>query len=197
MTIVDIDSAGAVTATVRALRRGELAVIPTDTIYGIAAAAWDRRAVARLFESKERLDTKAIAVLVASATDALRLVDGEQRDALRELTSPHWPGPLTVVARRRAGVGFALGGDAGTIGLRWPASAFVTEVARHVGPLATTSANKSNEPTPATLAPITALFGARVTVYVDGGELAGAASTVVDISAGELKVLRQGPIIVG
>lgn len=195
--LIDVDAVDAIAVTVQALRRGELVVIPTDTIYGIAALAADPRAVERLFEAKERLDTKAIAVLVGSGTDALRLVVPEQRAALRTLTAPRWPGPLTVVARRRPGVGFALGGDAGTIGLRWPAHAFVTAVARAVGPLATTSANRAGEPTPPTIAPILDVFGDRVGVYVDGGELGGSASTVVDISSGSLQVLRQGPVVVG
>lgn len=176
------------------LSRGALVVIPTETVYGLAALASDRDAVAALFAAKGRDDRKAIAVLVADYDQAQTLIAPPAPARLARLAAAHWPGPLTVVVRRHRDVGLALGGDEATIGIRCPAHDFVRALARRVGPLATTSANRSGEPTPPDAAAAAGQLGEWVGLVIDGGELTGVPSTVLDLTVDPPKVLRQGPI---
>jgi tRNA threonylcarbamoyl adenosine modification protein (Sua5/YciO/YrdC/YwlC family) len=107
----------------------------------------------------------------------------------------HWPGPLTLVLRRGgAAATWDLGGDPATIGVRCPAHPLVRAVAAEVGPVATTSANRHGRPTPATAAEAAASLTAPVAVVVDGGALEGEASTVVDVTGDDWRVLRVGPV---
>jgi tRNA threonylcarbamoyl adenosine modification protein (Sua5/YciO/YrdC/YwlC family) len=166
--------------------------IPTDTVYGLAARLSDPVAVEHLFALKGRAATKAMAVLVADfdAADAL----GEFDAAAARLARRFWPGALTVVVHRRAGVDVDLGGDPSTIGLRCPDLGVIRELAREVGPIVTTSANRSGEPTLATAPEIADAFGSNLAAVLDGGRLTDRASTVVDLSGTGLVVLREGPI---
>lgn len=197
MTTHDVreDSTTGVAAAVAALRRGDLAVLPTDTVYGIAVVAQDPVAAARLFEIKQRPADAALPVLVADAEQAFSLC-GDVPDLARRLADRHWPGGLTLVLPRRPGLDLDLGGvDDGTIGVRVPDHEVPVELARRVGPLAATSANLHGRPTPATAQGVVDQLGGTVRTVVDGGTCAGAPSTVVAISAsGDLTVLREGRI---
>jgi tRNA A37 threonylcarbamoyladenosine synthetase subunit TsaC/SUA5/YrdC len=103
---------------------------------------------------------------------------------------------LTLVLRRRPGLGYELGEPATTIGLRCPAHPIVQALAAEVGPIATTSANLHGQPPPGSAAELAALFGERVAVVLDDGPCTGLPSTVVDATGdvGEWRVLRQGPL---
>jgi len=178
-----------------ALAAGHPVVIPTDTVYGIAVVAEDPAATARLFEVKQRPTAAALPVLVADADQAFALC-GDVPELARRLAERHWPGGLTLVLPRRAGLDLDLGGaDDGTIGVRVPDHPVPVELARRVGPLAATSANLHGQPTPPTAAEVVEQLGGAVGVVVDGGRCEGAPSTVVAISAGgDLTVLRAGRI---
>jgi L-threonylcarbamoyladenylate synthase len=184
--IVPVDEAFAM--TLAALRRGSVVALPTDTVYGIAALAHDADAMARVFELKGRDEVKSIAVLVADLDQARALTTADL-----DRYAPHWPGPLTVVATRRAGVALHLGGDPTTVGVRCPDSPFVRRLAQELGPIAATSANLAGQPTLATAAEVAAAFP-DLPIVVDGGPLPGAASTVVDATVDPPRVLRAGPI---
>lgn len=173
-----------------ALRAGEPVLVPTDTVYGLAALAADADAVARLFALKQRpVDTRVVA-LVADVEQAEELVDLGPLGRL--LAEVFWPGALTIVATRREGVDVAVG-DALTVGVRCPDTEIVRTLAGLAGPLAVTSANLHGEAPPATAAEVAALF-ATVQVVVDGGTPSGVASTVVAIVDESVNVLREGPI---
>lgn len=175
-----------------ALLAGGCVGIPTDTVYGVAARIDDAAAIESLFALKGRAATKAMAVLVADRRAAAELADfGVRADRLAE---QYWPGPLTMVLRRRRGVDVDLGGDEETIGVRCPALELVRELATRVGPLVTTSANRSGEPTVRTAGELAATFGRRLAAVYDGGTLGDAASTVVDLTGTGIVVLREGPI---
>ena len=193
MTTVLPASADDVVGHVAALlRSGGVAVIPTDTVYGLAAAADQAEAVQRLFALKGREATVPVAVLCADAEQALALA--EPSSVARRLAEQHWPGPLTIVAERRAGLGWALGEPADTIGVRCPDHDLVRAVAARIGPLATTSANRHGLPTPDMAVDAARSLTGPVDLVVDGGALAGTPSTVVDCTGGGLRVLRQGSI---
>ena len=173
-------------------------VIPTDTVYGIAVVAEDPVATARLFEIKQRPSAAALPVLASDAEQAFSLC-GDVPDLARRLAERHWPGGLTLVLPRRAGLDLDLGGvDDGTIGVRVSDHRVPTELARRVGPLAATSANLHGQPTPTTAEGVVAQLGGVVPVVIDGGVCEGAASTVVAVSErGDLTVLREGRIAPG
>jgi tRNA threonylcarbamoyl adenosine modification protein (Sua5/YciO/YrdC/YwlC family) len=175
-----------------ALVRGEVVIVPTDTVYGLAALPTVPGAVARLFELKRRPAGVPLAVLCDSAEQALALAAPVTDDVAR-LTERLWPGPLTLVLRRRDGLDLDLGGASETIGLRCPDHRLVRDIARRVGPIATTSANRHGEPTPDTAAELVAAFG-EVSVVVDGGPSAAPASTVLDCTGPEWRVLREGAL---
>jgi tRNA threonylcarbamoyl adenosine modification protein (Sua5/YciO/YrdC/YwlC family) len=179
-----------------ALRAGEVVLLPTDTVYGIAVRAEVPGATARLFALKDRGEEQPVAVLVAGRDQALPLVDGPD-EAMVRVMDRLWPGPLTLVLRRSpAAEGLELGGDPSTIGVRCPDHDLVRGLAAEVGPLATTSANRHGEPTPATAAEAAASLIGAVALVVDGGPSGTTASTVVDLTGPRPVVLREGAVTV-
>lgn len=192
---IGVDDASAVDRAVAVLSAGGIVVIPTDTVYGLAACAGDATATARLFAAKGREADVPIAVLCADVAQALALA-GPITATARSLVERHWPGPLTVVVERAAGLDWELGEPSATIGLRCPDHGFVRALAAAVGPLATTSANRHGEPTPIIAADAARSLLVAPDLVVDGGTLAAAASTVVDATADPLVVLRQGPVVI-
>lgn len=184
--------ASSVSAAVAALRAGALVIVPTDTVYGIAADAFDAAAVTRLFQAKHRPPEKAVLLLAASAEQAALVADLATPEAQR-LIARWWPGPLSLVSRARIPLPDGVrSGD--TVGVRVPADAVVQAIARDLGhPLAVTSANHSGEDAAATFDEAMRELGAWVAIGLDGGDCPiGVASTVVDISSGSPIVLRQG-----
>ncbi len=183
--VVDVHDARALDAAAGALEADDVVLLPTDTVYGLAALRRSAPAVDRLYELKGRPAAVPIAVLVASYEQALELV-APPSDAVRRLVEAYWPGPLTVVLAARDG--------GPTIGVRCPDHPFVRDLAARVGPLSTTSANRHGAPTPSAAADAAAALTGEVGLVIDGGVIAGTASTVVDGTDDALAVLREGPI---
>jgi tRNA threonylcarbamoyl adenosine modification protein (Sua5/YciO/YrdC/YwlC family) len=185
-------SADPVAEAAAAARRGELIVLPTDTVYGIGTRPDDPAATSRLFEAKARPRDLTFPVLVASIGDARRIASFDDR--AERLALFVWPGPLTVVLRRAdESRSWDLGGDKETIGVRIPADPLALAVLARTGPLAVTSANVSGQPPAQTCDELVAAFGDSVAVYLCKDEpLEGTSSTVVDLAHGEPKVLREG-----
>jgi len=177
---------------VAVLRSGEAVVLPTDTVYGLAVVPTVPDAVDRLFALKGRPADLPIAVLVNGLGQAAALA--EMPRTARMLADRFWPGPLTLVLPRRTGVDLPLGEPAHTIGVRWPDHPLITALASEVGPLATTSANRSGSPTPADAAEAAAALDGAVGLVLDAGPCAGVASTVVDLTGAEPVILREGTI---
>ena len=151
-------------------------VLPTDTVYGIAARAEDGEAVARLFTIKGRPHDKAVALLVASEQMASEW--GDLAPAREEIDSG-WPGALTIVVPRAGHMrGVFLGGDPSTVGLRVPNHPLVLDIIERVGPLAATSANPTGDATPQDLASVVSALE-NVDMFVDGGTLGVTPSKVV------------------
>jgi len=186
-------SATNLASAVRALQAGEVVAIPTDTVYGLAVDPRRPGATGRLFALKSRPPDVALPVLVADLEQAAQLSAGGLSPVARRLAEGFWPGPLTVVVRRRADIDWELGGDASTIGLRCPAHQMTRELCRVVGPLATTSANRHGEPPLHSSRAVTDCFGDALLV-LDGGCCDGEASTVVDATADPLRCLRAGAV---
>jgi L-threonylcarbamoyladenylate synthase len=182
-------------AAVEALSAGLVVAVPTDTVYGLAALPSVPGATERLFVAKGRPRSVELPVLVDSVEAALGLcVESAVPPAAHALMAAFWPGPLTLVLPRRPGLGYDLGSDEATIGVRCPGHAVPRQLCSRVGPLATTSANRHGEPPPVAAPDVASLFGPAVAVVIDGGECSGAASTVVDCTGVEVKCLREGRV---
>jgi L-threonylcarbamoyladenylate synthase len=170
------------------LSDGGVIVIPTDTVYGIAARADIPSAIDRIFEIKQRPKDKPLAVLVADVS-AARVLGVFSEEALAA-AEKGWPGPLTIVLpRRESAENIPLGGDPSTIGIRIPDHVFALDLLGRVGPLATTSANRSGESEPATVDEMAASL-AGVDLFLDAGPIIGKPSKVVSFVDG-MKTLRD------
>jgi L-threonylcarbamoyladenylate synthase len=186
---------------IEVLRSGGVVAIPTDTVYGIGVSLDTPGGIERLFAAKSRPPDKAIALLVADLEQAAEL--GELTPAARALATAFWPGGLTLVVPRRtdrplpaALTGGKLApGAIPTVGLRVPDHDAPRALARALGPLPTTSANRSGEPEARDADEIERLLGHSIDLVLDGGPAAGGpASTVVDVTAPEPRILREGAI---
>ena len=178
---------------VRTLRAGGIVVIPTDTVYGVAADARHEAALAAIFELKRRERAKALPVLGADADQLEEVVVMDE--AARALAQRFWPGPLTLVLPRAMRFTHDLGGEhhKDTVAVRVPSHELALEVLRATGPLAVTSANLSGDPPAHTVDQARHALGDRVEVYLDGGICDGEVSTVASLEGG-LQVLRQGAV---
>jgi L-threonylcarbamoyladenylate synthase len=179
---------------VEALARGGLVVVPTDTVYGVAARPDLAEATARVFAAKGRPRDLTLPVLAADA-EAAGLAGALDERALR-LARRFWPGPLTlVVPRTGMSMPWDLGEGRDTVGLRVPDHRRTRALLTETGPLAVTSANRSGEPTPPDCDGVKAALGDAVEVYVcDDPRPAGPPSTVLDLTGPEPRILRQGAL---
>ena len=192
--IVTDDEAGRA-AAIDVLRRGGLVAMPTDTVYGIAVRLDLPGGIGRLFAAKRRPPDKAVMLLLADAAQAAEI--GQLTPAAAALGEALWPGGLSVVVPQRPDVPLPadLTGGTATIGLRVPDHPAPRALAAGVGPLPTTSANVSGVAEARTAAEILEQLGDAVDLVLDGGEAhGGPASTVVDCSTDEPRILRLGAV---
>ena len=176
----------------KALDAGEPIVIPTDTVYGLAVRPELSEAVKRIFEVKERPDDRALPVLGADRQMLERVA--RFGDVARRLSEAFWPGPLTLVLPRAEGFDHSLGNnDDGTVAVRVPAFAPTLELLSRTGPLAVTSANRSGAPPAVTVDEARAALGDQIEVFIDGGRVGGAPSTVIGLTP-EPVVFREGAL---
>ncbi|MGI8457929.1 MAG: L-threonylcarbamoyladenylate synthase [Propionibacteriaceae bacterium] len=183
----------------RAISRGECIVLPTDTVYGIGADAFDAAAVQRLLEAKGRGRDMPPPVLIAD-TRLLRALAADVPADARVLVAAFWPGPLTVICKSQPSLRMDLGDTDGTIALRVPDHELARQLLRKTGPMAVSSANLSGKPAALTCDDAIDMLGDSVAVYLDGGGLQpgavdSAPSTIVDFSRTEHgRILRRGAL---
>ena len=176
------------------LRDGGLVAFPTETFYGLGAAASDAAAVRRVFRVKGRDEGKPLLVLVDSIAMAERVAEVTRR--ARELMARHWPGALTLVLPARAGLPPELTAGTGTIGVRLSPHPVARGLARALGgPVTAPSANLAGAPPPSTAAAVLAGFDGAIDLVLDGGATGGGPpSTVVDVTTDPPRVLRWGAV---
>jgi len=183
-----------IAAATAAIRRGELVVLPTDTVYGVGADAFNPTAIAALLTAKGRGRDMPVPVLVSNLQMLDALVD-HLPDAARALVDEFWPGALTLVLRHTAHLAWDLGESLGTVAVRMPADPLALELIGQTGPLGVSSANRSGHPPATTMLDARLQLGAAVAVYLDGGPRAEPVpSTIVDLTADPPRVLRAGAI---
>jgi L-threonylcarbamoyladenylate synthase len=191
----DQRSAG-IAAAVGALKGGRLVVMPTDTVYGIGADAFDNTAVAALLSAKGRGRDMPVGVLVGSWHTIEGLVYTIP-DGARELIRAFWPGALSLVVAQAPSLQWDLGDARGTVMLRMPLHPVAIELLREVGPMAVSSANVSGRPPAVNAQEARDQLGDLVDVYLDAGpSQQQAASTIVDLTGDAPRLLRAGPVSV-
>ncbi|MDF1479979.1 L-threonylcarbamoyladenylate synthase [Leifsonia sp. H3M29-4] len=181
-----------------AIGRGDLVVLPTDTVYGIAADAFNPTAVQRLIDAKGRTRQSPPPVLIPGIPTLDALAESVP-DEVRELVATYWPGALTVILPAQSSLAWDLGETRGTVALRMPANRIALELLSETGPLAVSSANLTGQPAATTAAEAEAMLGDSVSIYLDGGPGGTVASTIVDATAlglpeGKLRIVREGAI---
>jgi tRNA threonylcarbamoyl adenosine modification protein (Sua5/YciO/YrdC/YwlC family) len=179
-----------------AIRRGDLVVMPTDTVYGVGADAFVPDAVAKLLEAKGRDRTLPTPVLVGS----LETLDGIATDIPevgRRLVEAFWPGALTVICRQQPSLVWDLGETQGTVAVRMPDHPVALDLLTKTGPLAVSSANRTGEPPATTCEQAQEQLGESVAVYLDDGPTPGSVpSTIVDLTSPTPRVLRTGALAI-
>ncbi|MBE1531129.1 L-threonylcarbamoyladenylate synthase [Actinomadura algeriensis] len=179
---------------VSAVRRGELVVLPTDTVYGIGADAFTPPAVTALLEAKGRGREMPPPVLVGSVRAATALIE-DLGPYGQDLIDEFWPGGLTLVCRANRSLMWDLGETKGTVAVRMPMHELAVELLKETGPLAVSSANLSGSPAARTAAEAEEMLGESVSVYLDGGTSGhGDASTIIDLTGSVPRLLRAGAV---
>ena len=188
------DRAAGIDAATAAIAAGDLVVLPTDTVYGLAADAFSADAVQRLVGAKGRGRDMPPPVLIGSPA-TLEALAVEVPTWLRAMTADLWPGPLTVICREQPSLNWDLGETRQTVAVRVPDDDVALAVLKATGPLAVSSANLTGEPAATTIDDAERMLGDAVSVYLDAGTSpGGVASTILDVTAPTPRILREGPI---
>ncbi len=199
MKIVKVDrgrpDAGVIAEAAAVIRAGGLVVLPTETVYGVAAALLDEAAIEKIYSAKGRPSHKPLPVLISDASQVRAAVRHVPR-AARRLMEMFWPGPLTIVMDAAPAVPLAVTAATGTVGVRMPDDELALGLMRQAGvPLACTSANLSGDPSASGVDAIAGGFISRVDLVLDGGETPiGIPSTVVDLTGAAPRLIRAGSI---
>jgi tRNA threonylcarbamoyl adenosine modification protein (Sua5/YciO/YrdC/YwlC family) len=181
-------------AAANAVRAGGLVVLPTDTVYGIGADAFDPSAVGALLAAKGRGRDMPVPVLVGSWSTVDGLVQSVTAQA-RKLIEAFWPGGLSLVLPQASSLAWDLGEVRGTVNLRMPLHPVALDLLREVGPVAVSSANTTGNPPAADAEQARGQLGESVQVYLDGGPSGEpVASTIVDLTGQRPRLLRDGAI---
>ncbi|MEI7915355.1 MAG: L-threonylcarbamoyladenylate synthase [Mycobacteriaceae bacterium] len=184
----------AIAAAAAAVKSGGLVVLPTDTVYGIGADAFDASAVAALLAAKGRGRDMPVGVLVGSWHTIEGLVYTMPESA-RELIRAFWPGALSLVVQQAPSLQWDLGDARGTVMLRMPLHPVAIDLLRETGPMAVSSANVSGRPAASTAEEARTQLGDSVDVYLDGGTAPQqAASTILDLTGSTPLITREGPV---
>ncbi|MBB5777854.1 L-threonylcarbamoyladenylate synthase [Nonomuraea jabiensis] len=177
-----------------AVRRGELVVLPTDTVYGIGADAFTPAAVTALLDAKGRGREMPPPVLVGTVRAATALID-DLGPYGQDLIDAFWPGPLTLVCKANRALSWDLGETKGTVAVRMPLHPVALDLLKETGPMAVSSANRSGAPAATTAEEAQEQLGDSVEVYLDGGKTTdNTPSTILDLTTAVPRLLRRGAI---
>jgi L-threonylcarbamoyladenylate synthase len=176
------------------LRHGGLVALPTDTVYGLGALAFDGKAVESIYTAKDRPIEKAIPILIADVDDLAKVTSSPLPQMAVKLAARFWPGPLTLVLPKLQTLPEAVSAT-DTVAVRIPDHTVARALLHAAGPMAVTSANISGKPSPSTAEDVLAQLGGRIELIIDGGQTPGGVpSTLVDCTGQEPRILREGPI---
>jgi tRNA threonylcarbamoyl adenosine modification protein (Sua5/YciO/YrdC/YwlC family) len=181
-----------IAAAIEAVKRGDLIVMPTDTLYGIGADAFKAWAVNSLLDAKGRKNAPPVLVGARTTLDGLVY---NLPSAARDLVEAFWPGALTIVVEHAPSLQWDLGNDDGTVAVRMPLHPVALEILRETGPMAVSSANKTGQPPAITAEEAKDQLGFTVSVYLEGGQMSDRTpSSIVDCTGDAPRLLRAGAI---
>ncbi|MBW3605244.1 MAG: threonylcarbamoyl-AMP synthase [Actinobacteria bacterium] len=186
------DRAAVVSEVISTLRAAELVVVPTDTVYGVIADAFDPDATAALRTAKQLAPTAPLTVLLRNPRQVVG-VASEIPEAADRLMASYWPGPLTIVLPATDGLTWDIGTPS-VVALRMPTDDLLLEVIADIGPLVCSAAARPVDPLPHHVEDARASLGDAVALYVDGGPRPAPVSTIVDLTGRHADVLREGAI---
>lgn len=182
----------AVSAAAAALMEGKAAAFPTETVYGIGACISNENAVLNIYQIKGRPSEKPLSILIASAADMEKIAEDIPAEAFT-LADKFWPGPLTIILKKRKDISDSITAGKETVGLRVPAHPIALEIVRRVGPLACPSANTSDSREPKSAADVLEDLNGKIDILIDGGETKfQKPSTIIDLTVNPPKILRKG-----
>ncbi len=192
-TVLRTDDPQAIPTAIQIIENHGLIAFPTDTLYGVAGDPFSPAALQNIYAAKARPGSKALPVLIGDLSQLESLVSFIT-DRVKRIADAFWPGALTLIMPKQPQLPDELS-PYPTIGVRMPDLALTLKLICETGPLATTSANLSGGPDPHTAEEVLSQLGGRIDLILDGGTTpGGTASTVLDVTGTELKILRQGPI---
>jgi len=195
-TGTDEERETALSSATLAVQKGRLVVLPTDTVYGVGADAFDPMAVRELLAAKGRGREMPPPVLVSAAT-TLDALASRVPDYARRLVEEFWPGPLTMVCTQQSSLQWDLGETRGTVAVRMPDHELALALLERTGPMAVSSANKTGEPAAEDADAAERMLGEDVAIILDGGPVSGGlASTIVDVTGERPRLLRLGALSV-
>ncbi len=177
--------------TVNALKSGKIGVIPTDTIYGIVGSALNQQAVEQIYTLRKRTPSKPMIILISSLEDLGKFdvtIDEQTTKLLHEI----WPNPVSVILACPESRFEYLHRETNTLAFRLPKNKFLLKLLKETGPLVAPSANFEGEPPALTVPEAQAYFGDNVEMYVNAGNLESEPSTIIDITSGIVRTVRQG-----
>ncbi len=175
------------------LQNGGILAFPTDTVYGLGALAFDNPAIESIYTAKDRPIEKAIPILIGDLSDLDKVAENIPTMALR-FASRFWPGPLTCIVPKKQTLPLAVSATS-TVAVRIPNHPDALALLRAAGPMAVTSANISGQPSPSTAQEVFEQLTDRIPLILDGGKTPGGVpSTLVDCTANDPIILREGPI---
>jgi L-threonylcarbamoyladenylate synthase len=193
-TSTEVGREEALEAAASAIQRGGLVVIPTDTVYGLAADAFDQQSVQALLDTRGQGRNTPPAVLISSATTLDALAAGVPEYA-RRLVDRFWPGPLTIVCKQQPSLQWDLGDTRGTVAVRMPDHRLALELLERTGPMAVSSASLTGHLAATDADQAEEMLGDEVVVIIDDGPSPGGlTSTIVDVRGINGKILRTGAL---
>lgn len=177
--------------TVETLQNGKIAVFKSDTLYGIHAKAENAEAVEKIYQLKEREENKPFIILISNIKQ-LKLFDTEINSEAENIIKKYWPGKLTIILKAKNIPHLTREGK--TLAFRLPRDKGLRKIIEAVGPIVSTTVNKSGDPAAITIEEAKNLFGDKIDLYVDSGKTESTPSTLVDCSEGTIKILRSGAV---
>ncbi|MDL2261379.1 threonylcarbamoyl-AMP synthase [Methanimicrococcus sp. OttesenSCG-928-J09] len=182
----------AVSAAAAALTEGKAAAFPTETVYGLGACISNEKAVLNIYQIKGRPSEKPLSVLIASAADLEKIAEEIPPEASM-LAEKFWPGPLTIILKKRKDISDSITAGKDTVGIRIPAHPVALEIVRRTGPLACPSANTSDSREPKSATDVLEDLNGKIDILIDGGETKlQKPSTIIDLTVSPPKILRKG-----
>ncbi len=177
-----------------AAKRGDLVVFPTDTVYGLGTDAFSHNGVEKLLKAKGRERNMPTPVLIGSP-NALPALAGRVDQRMQDLVQCFWPGALTLVVNQQPTLNWDLGDTSGTVAIRMPMHSAAIELLNLVGPMAVSSANKTEQSPALNIQMASEQLGESVSVFLDGGTtLKTIASTILDLTGEKVRVIRLGAL---